>query len=336
LILRSFTRLAPLGLLLVAKSAHAQSSTQERALASRLYDNASTLMASGQTAEACPKYAESERLDPQLGTLLHLGECYAKLGKTASAWTTFKEAADVSAERKDRREAKIRERITELEKTLSNLLIVVEASEPAGLELRQDGALVGRAGWSTPIPIDPGEHKITATAPGAKPRELSATIAANGQTTTLRLPAIEYLLAAAAAPAAEAPSASTSAAATPADSRSWFATHRKVVAGVAGGVGVVGVGVGAAFGLMAKSTYESSGPHCNGDHCDSAGHDYRQSAFGKALVSDVAFGVGAAALVGGAVLWLTAPKHTEQSPSVALVTPLVGPGTAMVSVHRTW
>src|SRR5882724_9354208 len=99
-------------------------------------------MAAGQTAEACPKYAESERLDPQLGTLLHLGECYAKLGKTASAWTSFKEAADLAAERKDRREAKIRERITDLEKTLSNLVIMVDASEPAGLELRQDGELV--------------------------------------------------------------------------------------------------------------------------------------------------------------------------------------------------
>ena len=334
---RSFIRLSPLGLLLYAASAHAEPSTQERAVASRLYDDASSLLAAGQTAQACPKYAESERLDPQLGTLLHLGECYAKLGKTASAWTSFKEAADIAAERKDRREVKIRERITDLEKTLSNLVIVVDASEPAGLELRQDGELVGRAGWGTPIPSDPGEHKISATAPGAKPREVVTTVAANGQTTTVRLPAIE-LLPAAAAPAADAgaPSAGTSAAATPADSQAWFATHRKVVAGVVGGVGLAGIGVGAAFGLMAKSTYDKSQPHCTDNHCDPSGHDYRQSAFGKALVSDVAFGVGAAALVGGAVLWLTAPKHSEQQPNVALVTPLVGPGTAMVSVQRTW
>src|SRR3954469_14435563 len=138
---------AALGLLLCATFARAQSSTQGRAVASRLYDDASALMASGQTAEACPKYAESQRLDPQLGTLLHLGECYAKLGKTASAWTSFKEAADIAAQRSDKREDKIRERIAILEKTLSNLVIVVDASEPAGLELRQDGELVGRAGW---------------------------------------------------------------------------------------------------------------------------------------------------------------------------------------------
>ena len=333
---RKFSWFTALGCLLCASGAHAQSSTQGRAVASRLYDDASALMASGQTAEACPKYAESQRLDPQLGTLLHLGECYAKLGKTASAWTSFKEAADIAAQRSDKREDKIRERIAVLEKTLSNLVIVVDASEPAGLELRQDGELVGRAGWSTPIPIDPGEHKITATAPGAKPRELTTTVAANGQTTTVRLPAIEPLPPTAATPEPATSGAGASSAATPSDAGPWFATHRKVVAGVAGGVGLVGIGVGTAFGLMAKSTYDKSGPYCNGDRCDATGHDLRQSALGKALVSDVAFGVGAAALVGGVVLWLTAPKHTEQQPSVALVTPVVGPHAAMLSIQRSF
>ncbi len=324
--------------ILHAGNLRAEVSNQEKALASRLYDEASKLMAADQAATACPKYAESQRLDPQLGTLLHLGECYAKLGKTASAWTTFKEAADVAAQRGDPRTPKIRERLANLERALSNLLIEVADSEPDTLELRQDGALVGRAGWGTPIPADPGEHKITASAPGAKPRAVSVTVADGGHTVTVRLPAIEYL---------PAPSRETGPAATPSpatqhgaavsetDSRPWFTKHRKLVAGVLGGVGVAGLGVGTAFGLMVKPTYDKSDPHCNGDHCDATGHDYRQSAFTKALISDIAFGVGGAALIGGTVLWLTAPKEQEQ-PQKLLITPSVGRNVALISVGRNF
>ena len=317
--------------------AHAEPSTQEKALASRLFDDGSKAMAAGKPEEACPKYAESERLDPELGTLLHLGECYAKLNKTASAWTSFKEASDIATQRNDPRAPKIRERVAELEKNLSNVVIVVGSGEPESLELRQDGAIVGRAGWGTPIPVDPGEHKISATAPGAKTRELTLTVPDKPQTLRVNLPPIE-LLPAQAEPVTP-PGAGTSVAsgATPASatsdqSHSWLALHQRAVGLVVGGVGVVGIGVGGAVGLMAKSTYDKSDPHCNGDHCDATGHDFRESGLSKATVSDVAFGVGAAALIGGAVLFLTAPKDER----TAVVTPIVGPNLALVSLRRSF
>jgi hypothetical protein len=319
--------------------ASAQPTTQEKALASRLFDDASKALAAGKTDEACPKYAESERLDPELGTLLHLGECYAKQNKTASAWTSFKEANDIATQRSDPRAPKIRERVVALEKNLANLVIVVAANEPQALEVRQDGAVVGRAGWGTAIPVDPGEHKISATAPGAKPREVKLTVPDKAQTLTVNLPPIELLPAEAqpetppsnAATLTSSSSAQTSASAD--HSRSWFSEHQRTLGLVIGGVGVVGIGVGSAFGLMAKSTYDKSDPHCNGDHCDSTGHDFRESALGKATVSDVTFGVGAAALIGGAILFLTAPKASAQS---AVVTPIIGPNLALISVRRSF
>lgn len=218
-------------------------------------------MAAGKPEEACPKYAESERIDPQLGTLLHLGECYATLNKTASAWTSFKEASDIAAQRSDPRASKIRERLSALEKNLSNLVIVVASTEPAALEVRQDGAIVGRAGWGTPIPVDPGEHKLSATSPGAKPREVAFTVPDKPQTVTVNLPPIELLPATDPPPAQAANDAhagnTASANVTPDQSRSWFSQHQRAVGLVIGGVGVVGVGVGSAFGLMAKSTYDN-------------------------------------------------------------------------------
>jgi hypothetical protein len=308
-------------------------------LASRLFDEASKLMTAGQTAAACAKYAESKRLDAQLGTLLYLGECYAKIGKTASAWVSFKEAADIAAQRNDARTAKIRERLASVEKTLSNLVLVVADSEPADLEIRQDGAIVGRAAWGSPIPIDPGTHEITATSPTSKARQVKADVSETGRTLTVNLPPIEYLPAPAVAPTPEAaPTADSSRASVPAeDNRPWFTKNRRLVALVAGGVGVVGVGVGAAFGLMAKPTYDKSAADCNKDVCGPAGHDYRQSAFTKAEVSNIALGVGAAALIGGVVLWVTAAKaHVEQQPQAALVVPVVGPNLAMLAMQRSW
>jgi len=317
--------------------AHAETSTSERALASRLFDEASKLMAAGQTGVACAKYAESKRIDPQLGTLLYLGECYAKVGKSASAWVSFKEAADVAAQRGDPRTAKIRERLASIEKTLSNVVLVVAKDEPADLEIRQDGALIGRAAWGSPIPIDPGEHLFSATAASAKPREMKASVASDGQTVTVELPPLELLPAAPASPEKSPEAAPLSANAPAPERRSWLAKRQKTVALVTAGVGVVSVGVGAAFGLMVKPTYDKSQADCNNDVCGASGHDYRESAFAKAMVSNVAFGVGAAALVGGAVLWLTAPKAPENAQAQrVLIAPGIGPSTAMISVHRSW
>jgi len=336
---RSLCLLLVAARLLFTANGNAETSTQEKALASRLFDEASKLMAAGQTSAACAKYAESKRLDAQLGTLLYLGECYAKIGKTASAWVSFKEAVDIAAQRSDSRTTKIRERLANIEKALSNLVIVVADSEPADLEIRQDGAVVGRAAWGSPIPIDPGGHEVTATSPTAKPRQVKVDVTDGGQTITVNLPPIEYLPApvATAAPTAAAAKAEQNRSAPRADDRAWFSKHRKLVAVIAGGVGVAGVGVGAAFGLMVKPTYDKSAGDCNKDVCGSAGHDYRQSAFTKAEVSNIAFGVGAASLIGGAVLWLTAPAEpVEEKPPAARVVPSIGPNIAMLSVQRSW
>jgi hypothetical protein len=185
------------------------------------------------------------------------------------------------------------------------------------------------------MPIDPGEHEITATSASAKPRTLKTVIDSQGRSTTVTLPAVEYLTPPPVEAVSEPAPVLAPASPPPADHRSWFTQHQRNLALVAGGIGVVGVGVGTAFGLMAKSTYDDSTADCDHDVCGRTGHDRRRSAFAQANVATVSFGVGAAALVGGTVLWLTAPRAESQRKAM-LVLPVIGPRLALLSVQRSF
>ena len=81
------------GSLCMERAASADPSGQDKVAAETLFVNARKLLTDGKYAEACKALAESQRLDPGVGTLLNLGRCYEKLGQTATAWSTYREAA---------------------------------------------------------------------------------------------------------------------------------------------------------------------------------------------------------------------------------------------------
>ena len=81
--------LALLVALASARTSLAQTSAADKATAQALYDEGKRLMDAGQYAQACPKFAESARLDPSSGVELALGLCYEGQGKIASAWGAY-------------------------------------------------------------------------------------------------------------------------------------------------------------------------------------------------------------------------------------------------------
>ncbi len=289
------------------RAASAQSA-QDKAAADVLFQQGKKLMQEGKVADACPKFAESLRLDTGTGTMLWLADCYERSGKTASAWGQFLEAAETAGKTKDAREKVARERAKQLEPKLVRLLIVVpDASAVGGIEVSRDGTMLGKPLWGTPVPVDPGSHVVAASAPGFKRWEDTVDTSAVGKTVTVTIPALAPLDAAAVA--TTKPEASSPKPADPGKTQ-------RTIALAAGGVGVVGAIVGTIFGFTAKSDLDKSNAdgHClPNSHCDATGVQARSDAKSAATLSTVGFIVGVLGLGAGAALWFTAPKPASKA-----------------------
>ena len=299
---------------LAAPTAHAVE--RDAATAQALFDQGRALMAEKKYSEACPKLAESQRLDPGMGTLYHLADCYEGSGKVASAWAAFLEVASLAAAagQTDRVNA-AETRAKRLEARLPRLTIVVpDASRLPDLRVVRDDVDVGSVQWGTPLPVDPGAHKVVASAPGHR-SFTDSVVLKEGGSATLPIPVLE------AAPEEPAPAAAQPAAPPPTTgSPSSPVTDRSaeppqadssggpgaLVIGL-GALGVVGIGAGTVLGFMTKSKFDESKQHCNPGNenlCNAQGVELRDNAFTLGNLSTVGFIVGGVALAGAAVLWI--------------------------------
>jgi hypothetical protein len=262
-----------------------------------LFTAGKKLMTEGKVSEACPKFLASYNLDHRLGTLLNLADCYEQNGQLASGWARFVEASTLAqrANQPDRATF-ASDHAKELEARLSTLVIAVPAPAP-GLTITRDGVPVDPGAFGVAVAVDGGKHTIAASAPGKTPWSGDIDVKTSNDHGTLGVPP---LVAAPEAPPQRVSAAPASEGASP---------TRKYVAIATAGVGVVAIGVGAAFGAMAISKNHSSSGDCglngNANDCNQAGVDLRQTAFTDGTLSTVFIGVGAAAVVGGVVLWLT-------------------------------
>ena len=313
------------------RQAHAQDASNSAA-AQALFDSARDLMKKGNYAEACPKFEESQRLDPGSGTLLNLAICYEQRGLTASAWATFLEAAmSARAAGKVDRVKSAQQRADALAPRLARLTIRVADERMAGLEVRRDDVVVRPGQWGAAIPTDPGTHVISAKAPGRKAWQLSVTLR-DGASETVSIPRLEVSPAAATTASAEtstqAANTSSIVKSSPPEERTASSKGgaQRVVALAAVGVGVAGVVVGSVYGLKSMSEHDESQKTCDGGACDDqAGFDALIRARSAGDVSTVAFIAGAASLTAGAILWFTAPSNVR-----------VGVGLGTLRVEGTW
>jgi hypothetical protein len=300
--------------LLIAAGAHAEPTAIEKSTADALFKEGKALMEKKQFDAACPKLAESYRLQPGGGAAMALAICHEGQGKLASALNDYREALALALrdKRKDREDA-ARAKMAEIEPRTSR--IVIHAKD---VSITIDGVALPAASLGSSIPIDGGTHTIEATAPERLPRKVEVTIAAEKDRKEVEIAPLEPLpkkpdekKVVATPPPPPPPK--------PVETRSGSA-----VPYVIGGLGVIALGVGGYFGVTAISKRKDVSDHCPGDVCtDPAMVDRNNEAKRAATISNIAIGVGVLA-IGTAVVLLVVDRGDKK---VA-----IGPGSITMQV----
>ncbi len=322
--------------------AHAEPSADDRALATLLFEQGRALIAQGQVPEACQKFAESQRLDPSGGTLLNLARCHEEQGLFASAWSEFK-AAQLMAQDAGRadRELEAERRIDTLEPRLSRLVVVVPTqAQVPGLLVERDGRELGRGAWSTPIPVDGGEHQVRATAPGRVSFSVSVVIAAELDVRTIEVP---LLAVAVTAPEPLAPAAAV--ATRPAPDRGLTEqdgttfTTQGLLGISSAALGVVAWAAGGYSLATALDAKQESASDCDAEGCGPVGMEKRSEAVTRGKWA-TALGLGGAVLVGAGVTLFyfgeRASTPSQQSEGAPRLLIGGGPSTLAASVKGSW
>jgi len=317
--------------------AWADPTDQDNALALKLFDEGRSLLTAGKVAEACRKLEESWRLDPLPGTLLNLAVCHEQEGRTASAVVEFRQArALAERDHRDDRLSLADQHLHAIEGKVSSLVIVVspDADRP-DLSISRDGTAVGRTVWGSRIPMDPGEHVVEASAPGKKSWKAVVQVAPDGDVQTVTLKALEDAepLPAPSPPPVPAvlPPPPPPPSAVVAGEHHAMST-RKTIGLASAAAGVVGLGIGSYFGVVAIQKHGDPGATCATTPCSNESTSLNNQAGTAADISTAAFAAGLVALGVGAFLWLGDSSGRSDKPSSVSVVPSFGPGRGGVDL----
>lgn len=312
---------------LLAAGAHAQLAAGDKAAAEALFDRGLSLLREGKLEEACARLEQSQAIERGIGTMLYLAECHEKSGRTASAWALFREAAsEAQAAGQVERAVAGRQRAERLEPQLSRLTVEVpEAHRVQGLEVSRNGVLVAKGVWGLPLPVDPGEQRIEARAPGYLSQTLVAQVDKGPTSTKATIPALVAAPVTVAdntpmqtAPVQTMPPATSDVDVGVAPKEPRGLPTQKLVGILVGSAGVVLLAVGTGFGIRAiNKNDDAKGAGCEGKLCNgpqaSRGVDLTDQALGAAKVANFGFIAGGALVAGGLLTYFLTPKSDKQT-----------------------
>lgn len=238
-------------LVVLTFAAPAFAQSRDAATAEALFRQGRQAMEAKNYNEACPRFSESQKLDPAAGTLMNLATCEEKLGKLASAWQHWKEALDALPSTDDR-VGFARSRVEELEKKLPRLQVTLSSGRDKGAKVFRDEVEIGPAGEGVPLPVDPGPHAITVRMPGHFSKTITVTVEV-GQQSQVDVH-----------PGAVAPVTAGAGAKSQPSALGW----------VLGGVGVAGVATAVVSGILILNAKKTIDANCRPDKaCNQQGLD---------------------------------------------------------------
>jgi hypothetical protein len=259
---------------------------------------------------ACAKFAESQRLEARVGTLINLAQCEEQLNRLASARQHWEEATDLGRATSDPRVAYTTEHFDAIDKRVPRLVVRVVRSAPADTVVHRDDVELGHASLGTPLPLDPGKYTVVAAAIHHADGVAVVVELAEGESKDVTVEPGPLL--------PEQPPTPTPATVAPVRSERpggrsplWYGAI------ASGAVGIIGLGIGTYLGIQAINGKNSDG--CNGDVCIGDAKTKRDSALQAGNESTVAFVTGGVFLAAGIALWVLAPSRTATRAPILLL-----------------
>ncbi len=269
----------------------------------RLFEEAKAAMASRKFDEACPKFERSFAVSKVVGSLLNWADCEEQRGRVATALDLWKQGEKLVASDAERLQF-VRSRIAALDVRVPR----VAFSIPEGLAdviVLVDGRQVAP---TEAVLLDPGLHRVEATAKGQAPERQEIDLLAGESKTLTLFPGAKKV---------ETPSPTP-----PVTAPKTEGGQPLVIAGwVVGSVGLAGL---AAFGVTAGLVYDA----CNGtlDPCGGAEGSDADQVRSLNIANATMLGLGIAGVGVGAVL-LGLGYSKGDSPETSAVSIGLGAGS---------
>jgi hypothetical protein len=292
----------------------------------------------GNCDAAITKLRESLSFEPSVGARLSLADCY-EASDPLSAWRMLKEAANLAYINADDRLPLAETRASALEKRLATIRITVPQAtlEQPGFELRIDGELIDKFNYRNGvIATKPGKHIVEASAPLRHfAQQVNADTGGTAQVSVqLQRDTCATGTVSPAAPAAPITVMGESPGST-----------RRTLGLAIAGAGVAGLASGVVFGILTLNKKSKIDDICGGNPGDCKAppgsvDPERSSATTTATISTASFIAGGVAVLGGGLLYFTAPSASSLpagTPRASVrVAPRVGINNAGMGLEGTW
>ncbi len=308
-----------LGLAMVAVAAPAFADTK----ADALFNKGKKQLAAKKYAEACATFEQVDQLDPAIGAKVNVARCYEEWGKLARAYHWYVDAEQMATSTGDKRAPRIKELVETLDADVPRLTIkLTEGGDPAVARVKLDNEdATGVLGQEQRV--DPGPHLIEYEV-GTEHKTKTVPLERGASTeVTLEVPK------ATGKRAAELVAKATPAKPKPVTPPEAHPGRTRRIAGlVTASAGLVGLGISGVLTLGARSSYNDAlAAHCMGakNLCDDTGVELTGDARSKANTATVIAILGAVAVAGGVVLYVTAPKGKHAQEHALYVTPTLQP-----------
>jgi PEGA domain len=156
-------------------------SDADRKAARDLYQQGVPLQQAGKFAEALDAFTRSFQVYPAPTTALHVAQCQAALGHVVEAEEDYRALANAkipegSPQAFYEAQDQAKTELATVEPRVPKVKVMVVPDHIAGLVVTIDGVTLNSALVGVPRPVNPGTHRIVATAPGYERAEQAVTV----------------------------------------------------------------------------------------------------------------------------------------------------------------